>query len=198
MKAIVLHQFGDPAELQIEERQKPVPTENEVLIKTKAIGINPVDTKVRNGSNRITKDMRLPTVIGWDISGKIAACGKGVNSFKEGDAVFGCIGFPGPGGAYAEYALAKADELAAKPGQVSFEEAAALPIVGLTAYQAIHEHLNIQSGQKLLIQAAAGGVGHLSLQIAKQAGAFVIGTASEKNRDFLLNLGADKVIDYKN
>ncbi|HET7360371.1 MAG TPA: NADP-dependent oxidoreductase [Salinimicrobium sp.] len=197
MKAIVLHQFGDVGQFKLEEVKKPTSREDQVLINIKAIGINPVDTKVRAGTNRIAKNMELPAVIGWDVSGVISECGKEVRGLKEGDAVFGCIGFPGAGGAYAEYAVAEENSLALKPKSVSFEEAAAIPIVGLTAYQAIFEHLNIQNGQNLLIQAAAGGVGHISVQLAKQAGAYVIGTASASNKDFLLDLGIDRVIDYK-
>lgn len=198
MKAIVLRQFGDPDQLQLEDIQKPVPGNNQVLLKVKAIGINPVDTKVRAGTNRIAKNLQLPGVIGWDASGVIAACGKNSTTFKEGDEVFGCIGFPGAGGAYAEYAVADESEIVHKPEKISFEEAAALPIAGLTAYQAIHEHLAIQQGQKILIQAAAGGVGHLAVQLAKQAGAYVAGTASAKNKEFLIGLGIDQFIDYKN
>lgn len=197
MKANRLHQFGDTTQFQFEEIEKPEPNENQVLIRVKAIGINPLDTKVRKGTNRIAHNMTLPVVIGWDISGIIVSCGQNVTQWKEGDEVFGCIGFPGTGGAYAEYVVANPKELVRKPKAVSFEKAAALPIVGLTAYQAIHEHLQITSGQKILIQAAAGGVGHLSLQLAKQVGAFVYATASAKNQVYLASLGADRPIDYK-
>ncbi len=197
MKAIVLHRFGEAAQLKMEEVKTPVAGKQQVLLKVRAIGINPVDTKVRAGTNRLAKGLPLPAVIGWDVSGEIVHRGEEVELFREGDAVFGVIGFPGAGGAYAEYALAAPESLALKPANVSFEEAAALPIAGLTAYQAIHEHLKIESGQRLLIQAAAGGVGHLSVQLAKQAGAYVNGTASAKNKDFLYHLGADQVIDYK-
>lgn len=198
MKANILHEFGEPSQFKLEEIQKPTPKENQVLICVKAIGINPLDSKVRKGANRIAKNMTLPAIIGWDVSGVISACGKGVSQWQTGDEVFGCIGFPGPGGAYAEYVAVNADELVRKPKEVSFEEAAALPIIGLTAYQAIHEHLKIQSGQKVLIQAAAGGVGHLSVQLAKQAGAYVYATASKRNHAFLESLGANRAIDYKN
>ncbi len=197
MKAIVLHRFGEADQLKMEEVQTPVAGDSQVLLKVKAIGINPVDAKVRAGTNRMAKGLQLPAVIGWDVSGEIVHCGKAVKLFKEGDAVFGVIGFPGAGGAYAAYALAEEASLALKPPQVSFEEAAALPIAGLTAYQAIHEHLKVESGQQVLIQAAAGGVGHFSVQLAKQAGAQVSGTASAKNKDFLYSLGIDQVIDYQ-
>lgn len=198
MKAAVLYQFGSAENLQIADIDKPVATGDQVLIKVMAAGINPVDTKVRAGTNGISKRIQLPAILGWDVSGIITATGKDISFFKPGDAVFGCIGFPGLGKAYAEFAVADPGSLAKKPGNISFEEAAGIPIAGLTAYQAIHEQLNLQSKQTILIQAAAGGVGHLAVQFAKLAGAYVIGTASGKNAAFLRSLGADQVIDYKN
>src|SRR5699024_5987054 len=147
-------------------------------------------------SNWIAKNMHMSAVIVWDVSGVITHCGEEVTAFAAGDEVFGCIGFPGAGGAYAEYAVADTKAITKKPASVSFEEAAALPIVGVTAYQAINEHLQVQKGQTVLIQAAAGGVGHLALQFAKLNGAYVYGTASERNRDFLTSLGIDKMINY--
>ncbi len=197
MKALVLNEFGDAQQFKLQEIKQPIPGNDQVLLKIRAIGINPVDTKVRNGSNRIAKNMKLPAVIGWDVSGVIVACGEGASTFQKGDEVFGCIGFPGAGGGYAEYALANTEDISKKPANLSFEEAAALPIAGLTAFQAIHDHLNVQKGDKLLLQAAAGGVGHLALQLAKAQDAFVIATASEKNRSFLKTLGADQIINYK-
>ena len=182
--------------MQLEEVPQPVPGRKEVLIRVKAIGINPVDAKVRAGTNRIAKNLALPAIIGWDVSGVVVACGSGVQKWKEGDAVFGCIGFPGAGGGYATHALAAEGSLVAKPGDLSFEAAAALPIAGLTAYQSIHQHLNVQPGQRVLIQAAAGGVGHLAVQFAKHKDAVVIATASAKNHAFLQSLGADELIDY--
>lgn len=197
MRAILLHRFGGPEVLKVQDVKKPEPTADQVLIRIKAIGINPVDTKVRAGTNRISKMIRLPTVIGWDVSGVIESCGAKVTDFQEGDEVFGCIGFPGAGGGYAAYAVASPGLLVKKPATVSFDTAAALPIAGLTAYQSIHEHLKVKSGQNILIQAAAGGVGHLALQLAGLLGATVSGTASSKNKSFLLDLGIDQVIDYK-
>ena len=141
--------------------------------------------------------MELPAILGWDISGVIVNVGKNVSGFNEGDEVFGCIGFPGLGKTYAEFAVADPKLLTKKPSNVSFEEAAAIPLAGLTAIQAINEHLKITKGQKVLIQAAAGGVGHLAVQFAKLNGAIVSGTASGENEYFLKSLGVDQFINYK-
>lgn len=197
MKAAIINEFGDASVLEITELDKPVPNDNEVLIKVMAAGINPVDTKVRAGTSGMSKQLKLPAILGWDVSGVIEASGKNITAFQSGDAVLGCIGFPGLGNAYAEFALADPKLLAKKPGNISFDEAAAVPLAGLTAYQAINEHLKITSGQKVLIQAAAGGVGHLAVQFAKLNGAFVSATASDKNETFLEKLGVDQFIDYK-
>ena len=197
MKAAIIHEFGAPEVLQITDVEKPVAGDEQVLIKIKSVGINPVDTKVRAGTSSVSKRISLPAILGWDVSGVIEETGKNVSGFKTGDEVFGCIGFPGLGKSYAEYTVADPYILAKKPGNISFEEAAAIPIAGLTAYQAINEELEITSGQKVLIQAAAGGVGHLAVQFAKMNGAYIFGTASEKNKIFLESLGINKVIDYK-
>lgn len=197
MKAAVIHEFGPANTLQITDVDKPVPNAEQVLIKIKAVGINPVDAKVRSGVHSISKKMELPAILGWDISGVIEQCGIHVTEFKDGDEVFGSIGFPGLGKAYAEFAVADPVLLTKKPGNISFEEAAAVPIAGLTAYQSINEYLEIKSGQTILVQAAAGGVGHFAVQFAKINDALVFGTASEKNRNFLQSLGVTRAIDYK-
>lgn len=197
MKAAIINEFGPAGVLEIKEVHKPDANDDQVLIKVKATGINPVDTKVRAGTSGISKQISLPVILGWDVSGIIETVGKNVSGFKKGDAVFGCIGFPGLGKTYAEYTVADPDLLAKKPRNISFDEAAAISLVGLTAYQAINEELKVSSGQKVLIQAAAGGVGHVAVQFAKLNGASVIGTASEKNEKFLKSLGIDKIIDYK-
>jgi NADPH:quinone reductase-like Zn-dependent oxidoreductase len=197
MKAAIINEFGPAEVLKITDIEKPVPNNEQVLIKVKAIGINPVDTKVRAGTSGISKKILLPVILGWDVSGIIENFGKSVSGFKIGDEVFGCVGFPGLGKAYGEYTVADPNILAKKPRNISFEEAAAIPIAGLTAYQAINEELKISAGQKVLIQAAAGGVGHLAVQFAKMSGAYVIGTASEKNEKFLKSTGVDEFINYK-
>ena len=197
MKAAIIDEFGDADVLKITEINKPEINGDQVLIKVKSTGINPVDTKVRAGTSGISKKIKLPAILGWDVSGIIQIVGKNVQSFKSGDEVFGCIGFPGLGKTYAEFTVADPQLLAKKPYNISFEEAAAVPLAGLTAYQAINEELKVSSGQKVLIQAAAGGVGHLAVQFAKINGALVIGTASENNERFLKSIGVDQFIDYK-
>lgn len=198
MKAVILNEFGEAEKLEIVEVPKPVINDDEVLIKVASAGINPVDTKVRAGTSGMAKYLKLPVILGWDVSGVIAKAGAKVTGIKDGDAVFGCIGFPGLGSAYAEFTIADPKVLAKKPNNISFEEAAAVPLAGLTAYQAINDHLQVKPGQRVLIQAAAGGVGHLAVQFAKIDGAYVVGTASEKNKQFLKSLGVDLFIDYKN
>ncbi len=197
MKTAIINRFGLPNVLEIKELKKPVPNDNQVLIKIKFAGINPVDTKVRAGTSGISKQLELPAILGFDVSGIIESVGKNVTGFKTGDEVFGCIGFPALGKTYAEFAVADPKLITKKPSNISFEEAAAVPLAGLTAYQAINEHLKIAEGQKVLIQAAAGGVGHLAVQFAKLNGAFVAGTASGENEDFLKSLGVDQFINYK-
>ncbi len=197
MRAAIINQFGNPDVLELTEIEKPFPNNDQVLIKVISAGVNPVDTKVRAGTSGISKTLKFPAILGWDVSGTIESVGKNVTNFIPGNTVFGCIGFPGLGKAYAEYTVADPGLLAKKPNNISFEEAAAVPLAGLTAYQAINEHLQVSAGQKILIQAAAGGVGHLAVQFAKLNGAFVIGTASEKNGQFLKKIGVDQFIDYK-
>ena len=197
MKAAVINEFGTPDVLKIIDIPKPVHNDSEVLIKVKFTGINPVDTKVRSGSSGMSKHLEFPAILGWDVSGIIADVGKNILNFRIGDEVFGCIGFPGLGKTYAEFAVADPKLLTKKTFNISFEEAAAVPMAGLTAYQVINEHLKVSEGEKVLIQAAAGGVGHLAVQFAKMKGAFVAGTASGKNESFLKSIGVDQFIDYK-
>ncbi|WP_316811691.1 NADP-dependent oxidoreductase [Pedobacter heparinus] len=192
MKAIVIKKFGKPEELELSEIEKPVANDNQALISVIAAGINPVDAKIRSGLHSSCKAMQLPTVLGKDVSGIIEYVGRNVLDFKIGDEVFGCIN-----GSYAEYVVANPEVIAKKPANISFHEAAAISLAGLTAYQAIHDHLAVKNGQRVLIQSAAGGVGHLAVQFAKLSGAFVYGTASAKNAAFLVELGVDEVINYK-
>jgi NADPH:quinone reductase-like Zn-dependent oxidoreductase len=192
MKAIIIKEFGAADQLQIAEIEKPTITDDQVLIKVMAAGLNPVDTKIRSGKHISCKNLQLPTILGKDMSGIVETVGKNVSTFKHGDAVFGCINHT-----YAEYVVASPASIVKKPENVSFEEAAAVSLAGLTAYQAINEHLKVVAGQKVLIQSAAGGVGHLAVQFAKLNGAFVYGTASGKNACFLKDLGVDQPINYK-
>lgn len=195
MKAAIINQFGSAEELRVSETARPQAAGGQVIVKVKAAGINPVDTKIRSGKHISCKDLTLPAVLGKDFSGVIEERGSGVTDFQPGDEVFGCSF---PSGTYAEYLACDASFMVLKPGNLSFEQAAGVPLAALTAYQAIHEHIQLQSGQRILIQAAAGGVGHLAVQFAKLAGAYVYGTASGNNQDFLRELGLDEPIDYKN
>lgn len=195
MKAIVLKEAGSVDNLEYVELAKPTIKEGEVLIKVKAISINPVDVKSRAGKGvygRIKTEN--PLILGWDISGIIEETKS--SDFKVGDEVFGMVNFPGHGKAYAEYVAAPANQLALKPKNISFEDAAASTLVALTAYQALVHNAKIQEGQNVLVHAASGGVGHIAVQIAKHLGAKVTGTSSAKNKDFVLSLGADSHIDY--
>lgn len=198
MKAIVLNEPGDVNQLQYKEIPQPEPLENEVLIKVKAISINPVDVKTRAGKGvyGLLKE-KTPLIIGWDISGIVEKTGSKVTQFKKGDAVFGMANFPGHGKAYAEYVTAPETHLALKPANVSFEEVAASTLVALTAYQALVHHAKVQKGQHILVHAASGGVGHIAVQIAKHLGTIVTGTSSLKNKEFVLALGAENHIDYQ-
>lgn len=192
MKAIIIKEFGSAEKLEIVEMSVPTISDDQVLIKIKAVGINPVDTKIRSGSHISSKTLQLPAILGKDVSGIVEKVGKNVQSLKIGDPVFGLASQT-----YAEYAALSPELLVKKPENISFEEAAAVSLAGLTAYQAIHDHLKVSSGDQILIQSAAGGVGHLAVQFAKIAGAFVSGTASGKNIDFIRGLGVDQPIDYK-
>ncbi|WP_295127583.1 NADP-dependent oxidoreductase [uncultured Chitinophaga sp.] len=197
MKAIKLTSIGGVENLEYASLPLPVIKDDEVLIQVKAISINPVDVKTRKGKGVYGKLKTLdPLIIGWDVSGVVNTVGSSVKDFKEGDEVFGMINFPGHGQAYAEYVAAPASHLAKKPANISHEEAAAATLAALTAYQALIEHADIKPGNKVLIHAAAGGVGHYAVQIAKHLGAHVTGTASAANTNFVLSLGADANIDY--
>ncbi|KAA2239826.1 NADP-dependent oxidoreductase [Chitinophaga agrisoli] len=202
MKAFILRQTGGAEQLKLEELAKPAIQPGEVLVKAQAIAINPIDVFVRKDSNALKAflqpaDGQDTFILGWDLAGIIEEVGADVKDFKKGDAVFGMVNFRGAGNVYAEYVAAPADQLALKPEHTSFEEAAAACLAALTAWQALVTHANLQQGQKILIHAAAGGVGHYAVQIAKHLGAHVIGTGSAANKDFILSLGADEYIDYK-
>lgn len=198
MKAIILKDFGGVENLVPAEIPIPTIAADEVLVKLKAISINPVDVKTRSGKGiaGLIKE-ESPIILGWDISGEITEVGADVTGFKPGDEVFAMIDFPKTGKAYAEYVKAKANELALKPAGVSHEEAATATLAALTAWQAFHSNASVKPGDRVLIHAASGGVGHYAVQIAKHLNAYVIATSSAANRDFVLGLGADEHIDYK-
>lgn len=198
MKAIIINGFNESEKLTYVELPVPVIKADEVLVQVKALSVNPVDVQTHRGTGIAgrLKD-QLPVILGWDISGVITAVGDDVKEFKVGDEVFGMVNFPGHGKAYAEYVAAPAAHLALKPANVSHEAAAATTLAALTAYQALLHQGKLGKGQKVLITAAAGGVGHFAVQIAKQLGAYVIGTSSAANKDYILSIGADEHIDYK-
>lgn len=200
MKAITLAGNGEIENLILTEIPTPEILENEVLVRVKAIGINPVDAYVRNHQFALEMFVKPQpgetVIIGWDISGVVEAVGKQVTQWKAGDEVFGMVNFRGHGKAYAEYVAAPADQLALKPANVSHEEAAAATLAALTAWQSLVTYGKVKAGEKVLIHGAGGGVGHYAVQIAKHFGAYVIGTGSASKKDFILGLGADEFIDH--
>lgn len=196
MKAIRAHEFGDPDILQLDEIPIPQPAKDELLIKVHASSVNPVDWKILKGTYQSKFPVNLPLTPGWDVSGVVEKTGDDVANFKPGDEVYSRPD-PTKNGAFAEYIVIKANIAGLKPKSIDHVHAAAIPLAGLTAWQGLFEHGNLQAGQKVLIHAASGGVGTFAVQFAKWKGAYVIGTASDKNLDFVKQLGADEMIDYK-
>ncbi|WSG82407.1 NADP-dependent oxidoreductase [Streptomyces sp. NBC_01718] len=196
MRAVVQHAFGGSDVLRVEEVPRPEPLPTEVLVRVHAAGINPVDWQTRAGHGMAGVLGEPPFVPGWDVSGVVEEIGFGVTTLKPGDEVYGMPWFPRAAGGYAEYVTAPARQFARKPATVSHEEAAAVPLAALTAWQALVDTADIQPGQRVLIHAAAGGVGHLAVQFAKHLGAHVTGTASAGRHDWLKKLGADELVDY--
>ena len=194
MRAISQDILGGPEVLREVVVRRPVPGIGEILVAVRAAGVNPTDWK--NRAQALTVN-RLPLILGWDVSGVVAAVGIGVTLFKPGDEVFGMLPYPNGVGAYAEYVTGPTRAFTRKPAAVDHVQAGALPLAALTAYQALVDTADVQRGQRVLIHAAAGGVGHLAVQIAKSRGAYVIGTASAAKHDFLRSLGADELIDYR-
>ena len=195
MRAITQNEFGGPEVLTLTDVPKPSPLPTEVLVKVHAAGINPVDWKTRAGSG-MAGLQTFPLVLGWDVSGVVEEVGFGVTTLKPGDEVYGMPRFPHAASAYAEYVTAPSRHFARKPAGLTHVEAAALPLAALTAWQVLVDTADVQPGQKVLVTAAAGGVGHLAVQIAKARGAHVIGTARAAKHAFLEDLGVDEVIDY--
>jgi NADPH:quinone reductase-like Zn-dependent oxidoreductase len=195
MRAAVLTRFGSPLDsFEIRDVEKPKPIPTEVLVRVQAIGTNPVDAYIRAGKFPL---LEPPAILGWDISGVVEEVVPGVTRFRVGDEVFGMPFFPRAANAYAEYVVAPSRQLARKPASLDHVHAAALPLAGLTAWQSLVDAAGLQTGQRVLIHAAGGGVGHLAVQIAKAQGAYVIATASERKTDFVRGLGADEVVDYE-
>jgi NADPH:quinone reductase-like Zn-dependent oxidoreductase len=196
MKAIRIHQYGGPEVLAQVEMQRPAPGANEVLIKVKAASVNPFDWKVRAGYMKDFLPLTFPATLGLDVSGTVEEVGPGAARFKRGDEVYVSLEM-GAGGGYAEYVVAKETIVAEKPGTLNHVQAAGVPVAGLTAWQTLFEVAQLRAGQKVLIHAAAGGVGNFAVQFAKAKGAYVIGTASSRNQAFLGELGVDKAVDYQ-
>ncbi|KAA5832689.1 NADP-dependent oxidoreductase [Saccharopolyspora hirsuta] len=194
MRAISQDEFGGPEVLREVELPRPEPGPSQVLIRVHAAGVNPTDWKHRAQQLFLGKP---PYVLGWDVSGVVEAVGTGVTLHKPGDEVFGMLPYPHGVGSHAEYVTGPARAFVRKPSGVDHVQAGAIPLAALTAWQALVDTANLQAGQRVLIHAAAGGVGHLAVQIAKARGAHVIGTASAGKHEFLRGLGADELIDYR-
>ncbi|WP_092557573.1 zinc-binding dehydrogenase [Herbiconiux ginsengi] len=194
MNAVSQETLGSPDVLKLVHLPVPSPRAGEILVAVNAAGVNPTDWS--NRARVLTID-RLPLVLGWDVSGIVEAVGVGVTIFKPGDEVFGMLPYPEGVGSHAEFVTAPARVFSTKPAYIDHVQAAALPLASLTAYQALVETAGVRSGQRVLIHAAAGGVGHLAIQIAKSRGAYVIGTARANKHDFVRSMGADEVIDYE-
>lgn len=196
MKAIQISQFGDNDNLLYTDVAEPQLNPGEVLVKTQAAGVNPIDWKTCSGGGAAPFIGDLPFIPGWEFSGTITQLGEDVEHFNIGDEVFGFINFPERAGCYAEYIAAPSDQISLRPAELSPEVAAGIPLAGLTAWQALFDKGGLQPDQQVLILAGAGGVGHIAVQIAKWLGARVITTASAENHEFLRKLGADVVVDY--
>ncbi|MEV5528297.1 NADP-dependent oxidoreductase [Streptomyces prunicolor] len=194
MRVITQHTLGAPEVLEVAEVERPAPRANEILIRVHAAGLNPTDWKHRATGGFLGEP---PFTLGWDVSGVVEAVGVGVARLAPGDEVFGMLSYPWGHGSHAEYVAAPARAFVHKPAGIDHVQAGALPLVSLTAWQALVENAQVQPGQRVLIHAAAGGVGHVAVQIAKARGAYVIGTASAAKHDFLRELGVDEAIDYR-
>ncbi|MEU5432181.1 NADP-dependent oxidoreductase [Streptomyces sp. NPDC020719] len=194
MRAVVQKSFGGPEVLETVETERPTPLSGEVLIRVHASGVNPVDVAVRSGAFPLLGEP--PFGVGWDISGVVEQAGPGAR-FKPGDEVYGMPFFPRAATGYAEYVAVPSRQVARKPATIDHTHAAAVPLAALTAWQGLVDAARIGEGQRVLIHRAAGGVGHFAVQIAKARGAHVIALAGEPKHDFLRELGADEVIDYR-
>ena len=194
MRAVRIHEFGPASVLKLEQAPRPPAAgDGEMLVRVHAAAVNPIDWKIRASGGRNTQ---LPYTPGFDVSGVVDAVGPGVTKYRAGDAVYAMLDLR-RGGAYAEYAMVKESEAAAKPTKASHVEAASVPLVTLTAWQALFDTAKLEKGQTVLIHGGAGGVGSAAVQLAKWRGAKVIATASKENHEFLKKLGADETVDYR-
>ena len=197
MRVITQLTTGGPEVLELGEAEIPQPLPTEIRVRVGAAGVNPVDWKTRAGAGVAAVIGPPPFTVGWDVAGMVDSVGKGVTRFAVGDAVFGMPWFPRQAGAYAEFVTAPARHFAHRPAGLSEVEAAGLSLAGLTAWQCLVDIAAVQQGQRVLVHAAAGGVGHLAVQIAKARGAYVIGTASGGKHNLLHDLGIDEAVDYR-
>ena len=197
MKAVMLKAAGGPENFEVMEIEQPTIKDNEVLVETKGISLNPADIMCKSSDEMLGMmfDDERPILLGWDLSGIVKEVGSNVSKFQVGDRVFGMINFPGQGKTYAEYVAAPESHLAKIPENTNFIDAAATTLAALTAYQMLKG--NIRKGDRVLVQGGSGGVGHFGIQLAKSMGAYVITTASADNKDFVMSLGADEHINYK-
>jgi len=197
MKAIAIKEFGGLDKLRLMDLPVPEIRPGEILVKVRAAGVNPVDWKIREGYLKDLFSHQFPVILGWDAAGVVEGVGNGVRRFKSGDEIFAYCRKPVVhGGAYGEYILLEEEHAAIKPKNISFEEAASIPLAALTAYQSLFVAAKIQAGETILIHAAAGGVGGFGVQLAKDHGAVVWATASGRNKEYVQDLGASKVVDY--
>ena len=195
MKAVVIHEYGGPEVLKYEDVPQPEPKQDQLRIRVIAAGVNPVDGMIRSGMFDKEGRRAFPVILGGDISGVVEKVGSNITKFKSGDPVFAYVSLDNSGG-YAQYAVVTEREAAPKPKSLTYVEAAAVPIVALTAWQALIDTAKLKAGQTVLIHGGSGGVGSFAIQIAKAHGAKVIATASTANQELLKQLGADVAIDY--
>lgn len=197
MKALAIDEFGGPEKMQLRDFPLPEAKSGELRIKINASALNPVDWKIREGYLKDAFPHHFPVILGWDCAGVVDQVGDGVEEFKEGDPVLAyCRKEQVGAGTFASHIVVQPQHCAHRPDNLPEPQAAALPLAGLTAWQALFDAGKLQAGETVLVHAAAGGVGHLAVQLAKNAGARVIGTASQKNHDFLKSLGVDHPVDY--
>jgi NADPH:quinone reductase-like Zn-dependent oxidoreductase len=194
MKAVRIERYGNEEVMELAEVERPKPGEGELLVKVRAAAVNPVDWKIRDGLGEMF-GMKLPVILGCEVAGTVDAVGDDVKNFSTGDEVYGYLG--AYSGGYAEYVAAPASEFVRKPRQIDFNTAASVPVGALTAWQGIFDLGKLARGQRILITGASGAVGSMAVQLAKAKGAYVVGTGSGRNEEFVRGLGADEFIDYK-
>ncbi|MBI1182494.1 MAG: zinc-binding dehydrogenase [Alphaproteobacteria bacterium] len=195
MRALRIHEFGGPEVMRFDDVPVPQPADDELLLRVHAASVNPVDYKTREGKFGPVGEDQLPLTLGRDVSGTVEACGRRVEGFRPGDEAYAMLAHDR--GAFAEYVILKEDEASPKPGGLGHVEAASVPLAALTAWQGLFDHGGLQAGQRVLIHGAAGGVGHFAVQFAREKGARVHVTVSERDVEFARRLGADEVIDYR-